>query len=226
VNDASAEIERIVRQVMAELQAAGTQGEAEANGRAIQPTAENVCTIENRVVTLETLASLNGAKVVRVRRGAVVTPAVRDELKARNIRLEFADVATPSQPAQSLTLLVGIADIADDVATVTSAMQAHAAGLATVVSLQNSELKELVRRMSEFIAESNTLGVVLSRRPAAAACLANRHENIRAVWACTPRALHEAMQTLAPNVITYNPADHAGFAQRTLLQAFLRGGKK
>ena len=94
-----------------------------------------------------------------------------------------------------------------------------------VQSLQNTELKELARRMSEFIGGGSSLGVVLSRRPAVAACLANRFENIRAVWACTPRALSEAMQTMAPNVITYNPGDHAGFAQRSLLQAFLRGGK-
>jgi hypothetical protein len=32
------------------------------------------------------------------------------------------------------------------------------------------------------------------------------------------------MNTLAPNVVTYNPVDHAASVQRAMLQEFARGG--
>jgi hypothetical protein len=236
VNDQAAEIERIVRQVLAQLGVAGGESSVAAapeNGKPkgeaeSEETREHEAaafTVADRVVTLASLdGRLNGARVVRVARGAVITPAVRDELKARNIRLEFAENGARNQPEKQVELILGIADTPDDVSTATRAVQNHVAGLANVESMQHADLGTLVARVGEAVSKRGSLAVVLSRRPAAAVCLANRFRGVRAVWACTPKVLKEAISTMAPNVLAYNPADHAPFAQRALLQEFVRAG--
>ena len=234
MNDTAAEIERIVRKVLADLGAAGVAPPAAAENGEKQNVASTArteeaqklhCVVAVRVVTLATLdGRLNGASVLTVPRGAVITPAVRDELKSRSIRLEFADAAAKEQANNAVELLVGIADVRDDVSVVTKAMQDHVTGVATVQSMQQTDLRALMSRMAEWIASRPSLAVVLTRRPAAAVCLANRHRGLRAVWVNTPKALAEAMRTIAPNVITYNPAEHAASAQRAMLREFVLGG--
>jgi hypothetical protein len=236
VNDQTAQIERIVRQVLAELgvvdsptvPVAARNGKParEADSQYGEPSkAPADCVIGDRVVTLASLdGRLNGARVLRVARGAVVTPAVRDELKTRNIRLEFAEGPSANPTKNHVELVLGIADTPEDVSAATSAVQGHLTGLANVQSMQHADLGTLVGRIGEAIETRCSLAVIWSRRPAAAACLANRLRGVRAVWACTPKALREAMATIAPNILTYNPADHAAFAQRAMLQEFIRAG--
>jgi hypothetical protein len=227
VNDAAAEIERIVQKVLAELRAT----DAAANGGSELPAAPQAredenprCVIADRVVTLATLEGrLDGASIVVVPRGAVITPAARDALKLRNARLEFAD-ASHGEAKKVIELIVGIADVPDDVGAATKTIQDHLAGMASVQAMQQTDLTMLAGRMAEWIQSRPSLGIVLTRRPAAAVCLANRHRGLRAVWANTPKALAEAMNTIAPNVMTYNPADHAAAAQRSMLREFVSAG--
>jgi hypothetical protein len=236
VNDQTTQIERIVRQVLAELGVGGESAapvaarngkpEREADSQYGAPSkASAECAIGDRVITLASLdGRLNGANVLRVVRGAIVTPAVRDELKARNIRLEIAENPAANPVKNHVKVVLGIADTPEDVSTATSAVQSHLTGLANVQSMQHADLGTLVARVGEAVTTRTALAVVWSRRPAAAACLANRHRGIRAVWACTPKALREAFATIAPNVLAYNPAEHPAFAQRTMLQEFVRTG--
>jgi hypothetical protein len=232
VNDTAAEIERIVRQVLAELRAAEVGPErqrAEADSGATQSdeVQKQGCVITERVVTLATLdGRLNGASVLTVPRGAVITPAVRDELKSRSIRLEFANASNNGNAKGVVDLLVGIADVPDDVGVVTKIIQDHVTGIAAVQSIQQTDLRTLMSRMAHWLDSRPSLAVVLTRRPAAAACLANRHRGLRAVWANTPKALTQAMSTIAPNVVTYNPAEHSASVQRTMLREFVSGGTR
>jgi hypothetical protein len=230
VSETPADIERIIREVLSQL---GVGGAASSNGQPTAvakepPPAHDVSrfVIPERLVTLATLEGrLNGAKVVAVRRGAVITPAVRDELKSRNIRLEFhnEEGAKPAAAAKT-RLIVGIGDTDLDVRTALDAVSAHVAGQAQVQSVQSADLAILVRRVKDEFAVQPSLGVVLSVRPVAAAGLANRQPGLRAAWACHPRAVAEAVRTFAANVIAYNPASHSKFEQRNMLQAFVQGG--
>jgi hypothetical protein len=233
VNDASAEIERIVQNVLAELRAAGVAAATGENGqrqnaaspKQAEASPTKSCVIAERVVTLAALEGrLNGASVLTVPRGAVITPAVRDELKTRGIRLEIADAPAKGEAKNFVELLVGIADVPDDVSVLTKATQEHVTGLANVQSMQQVDLAALIGRMAEWMASRPSVAVVLTRRPTAAVCLANRHRGLRAVWANTPKALAEAMNTIAPNVMIYNPAAHSVSAQRAILREFVSAG--
>lgn len=76
------QIDWIVREVIRRLQQQGVAlGEAPA-------ASGNELALSERVVTTATLErSLSGVALVRVAKGAVVTPAARDLLKEHNIRL-------------------------------------------------------------------------------------------------------------------------------------------
>ncbi len=234
MNPTATDIDRIVSQVLAELRAGGT---AAANGK---PAASRVpaatiapaaaakdvrrIAVADRVVTLAAIEGrLNGATVVTVRRDAVVTPSVRDELKARNIHLEYADGAQGVASA-SLPLIVGLADLADDPGALMKTLPNHVTGMARVEWLHDRHLPALVRKIGQAVAAQEALGLVLSSRPAAAAGLANRLAGVRAAWACSLTAVREAVATFAPNVIAYNPRQHATFEQRAMLREYIRHG--
>lgn len=239
MNYDAAEIDRIVREVLARLGVAETPapqppGRPKSNGQAAPGAASAAtdpgrCVVTERVVSLATLeGKLQGASVVAVRRGAVITPAVRDELRSRKIRLEYYDAA-PSNAAASANLPalivgVGVGDVAWEVSAALDAIGAHVQGLATVSSLQHAELPVLVERLGDSLAERPALGLVLTSRPAAAVCLANRQRGVRAVWGCTLKALKEALETAAPNVLIYNPKDHPAREQRLLVREFVGAG--
>ncbi len=239
-----AEIDRIVRDVLARLGAAVVPAptpptNTQQNSKPT-PAASNDSSppeppkpdpsryvVAERVVTLATLnGNLNGAAVVAVRRGAVITPAVRDELKSRNIRLEYYDAARPGAASQSdlPRLIVGVADVAWDVSAALDAIGGHVQGLATLGSLQHADLPSLVRRMSETITSRPALGLVLTARPAAAVCLANRFPGVRAIWGCNVRAVQEALPSVAPNVLAYNPNNVPAREQRMLVREFVTPG--
>jgi hypothetical protein len=99
MNVTAAQIEQIVRVVLQRLRsdAAALQSPtlafssqstvAEANADVLQPNPGELVVTE-RVVTLDTLKGrLDGTLAIVVHPKAVVTPAVRDELRARNVRL-------------------------------------------------------------------------------------------------------------------------------------------
>jgi archaellum component FlaD/FlaE len=81
------QIEWIVSEVLRRLGVAATSRVA-GDERSSSPVAE--LKVSDRVVTMRTIeARLSGVKRVLVQRRAVVTPAVRDELKARKLELVF-----------------------------------------------------------------------------------------------------------------------------------------
>ena len=85
--DSQHDVEWIVREVVRRLLERGV--EVPANGHASAQTADGgVLTLPDRVVSLATIADrLAGVRQVVVSAKAVVTPAVRDELRARQIEL-------------------------------------------------------------------------------------------------------------------------------------------
>src|SRR5580658_9821251 len=87
------EIQRIVREVMAQLGAAPETAAAPSAAPDTAPPAtpagrEGDVHVDFRVVTLESIAGrLKGAKQLMVSSGALVTPAVHDELRRKGVAL-------------------------------------------------------------------------------------------------------------------------------------------
>ena len=80
-------VEFIVQEVLRRLKSAGFL----TGGSPLNPSTEassRELVLEERLVTLATLhGRLNGVEQIVVKRKALITPAVRDELKKRNIVL-------------------------------------------------------------------------------------------------------------------------------------------
>ena len=94
---AEAEIERVVREVLARL--AGARSPA-PNGQAAATHDATSLVLDRRLVTLEDLQGvLKNHRSVTGPTGAVVTPAARDHLRERKVALVRRDAASQSWTA-------------------------------------------------------------------------------------------------------------------------------
>ena len=94
-------METIVRMVVERLRADASSSEQASEQRS-EPPLETTRTLTSRVITLAQLRNeLQGVRVLRVAKRALVTPAVIDELKDRQIRLERCDQLVVDPPTQA-----------------------------------------------------------------------------------------------------------------------------
>jgi len=230
--EASIDIERVVREVLAELrrlpQADGSAAPshasqpAPATARAPQPAAgEGDLKVTSRVVTM---TELDG-RLARVRRvvvgpQAIVTPAVRDELERRRIAIVHS--TETAAMAAGLPRLVLVAH----------GSKFDPAGLSGVLAKEGitieSHQMDCIIRATDLLAEEvnrpMTLGMLLSRHTAAALCLANRHHGVRAVSAADMRAASAAVASVGANLLVVNPGAVSFFQMKQMAGEFCRRG--
>ncbi len=111
MNLSSAQIEDIVRVVVQRLQtnaaAPEVQTTAEPNSTAAIEAVAGEVRLDNRVITLDSLSGqLSGVRELVVHPKAVVTPAVKDELRQRGIRLVRRLPTAKSSANRSAPLLL------------------------------------------------------------------------------------------------------------------------
>ena len=154
------EIERIVRLVVDRLVREGAAARAVPAKAAPAPVGE--LRLDARLVTLEALdGKLNpNIKTLSVPTKAVVTPAVRDELKERGIEWRRADQAVTTPSRQRPTVIV---------ATKQSVSGAWTSGGGESVG----SLPTGVDRATA-LAKTDQMAVLLCEQPEVAACAANR----------------------------------------------------
>jgi len=214
----SIDIDRMVREVLAamELQAGGgnVPGEAKTGSR-------TDLVIDCRVVTLSQLEGRLGAiRRLVVPRQAVITPAVRDELRRRSISLEFASQATAETSGQLRLVLV------------TSGKKPDPTSLASDLSIDGVEIVrrgfdcaiQAVEHLATEVRKHNTLGLMLTRHVAAALCLANRHAGVRGVTAVDARSVSAAAAAVGANLLLIDPGEVSAFRLRQAAVEFCCGG--
>ncbi len=233
-----ADIERIVREVLADLglslqpACAGTPAEdaAEAKeaeqtpGRDAQPLPParpaGDMVITDRVVTLAGVGDqLGAARRLVVRPRAVVTPAVRDELRRRNITLvvEEPEESAPGAGRVALTVLGPRIDPAPLVDELTR--------LGMTVDLQRFDcLIRATNDMAARLASAAAAGVLLCNYGAVAMCLANRHKGVRAVLATDESRTASDIVSVGANMVVAEPRRMAPDAMQRILTAFCRQG--
>ena len=140
-----------------------------------------------RVVTMAESAGPAGRRSggVVVAAGAVVTPAVRDELHRRRIGLVRADpqsAAAATRPA--VVIVVGGPPFDPPVCW----SGPRPRGLSRSSRGTSDCLIAATDQLASEVAKPDTLGVLLTRHAAAALCLANRHAGVRAVRGTGPDA--------------------------------------
>ncbi len=181
------DIERVVREVLAELKrapvplrlvssAGNTVGQANRQTPIASGNGELV--ISTRLVTMEEIGDrLGGIRRVVVGPQAVVTPAVRDALRQRNIALSRALPAKNSSAAP-LRLVVVAARTKLDPKLLANTLQSE--GIEAQCHKTDCILAATDQLAGE-LAKGDALGLLLTPHTAAALCLANRLAGVRAV---------------------------------------------
>jgi hypothetical protein len=214
---APAEIERIVREVLAEMGAspplAASQGPVAAEGDVV---------VACRLVTLAAVADqLASARRLVVPPHAVVTPAVRDELRRRSVPLVRAPLAASHTSAGLPRLVLLAARTRRDPTPLAEALGRE--GI-EVCRLSADCLIAATDQLAGEVTRPGTLGLLWTRHTAAGLCLANRHPGVRAVLAAGLPGTAAAVRAVAANVLVLDPLAATGFQQRQMVGEFCRGG--
>ncbi len=258
MNQPVIDIERVVREVLAELRgdcpnvrrnehgtvtvgASDGRAAAEAplaRGPALTPgprqsknarvgaypertAADGDLVLDRRVVTTDDIAGrLDSVRRVVVRRNAVVTPAVRDELLRRGIALGCVDWCGGRQVVSARLVLM------------TSGAAFDAAGLAAGLEREGLKVERAasdcviaaVDQLANEIARPDTLGALLTPHTAAALCLANRRPGIRAVMGRDAPSVAVAAAAVGANLLAVDPEMGTFFQLKQVVTEFCRCG--
>lgn len=229
------DIERIVREVLAQLAAAPQACAAKPQAVEAKPqtpdakpqvaevkAAEQPFTlnISTRVVTMNDVAGqLDSIRRVVVSREAIVTPAVRDELLRRGITLESGKSAETAPATLRLSLMTSGIDF--DPAALLAALTRE--GFQATPSTSDC-LIAASEQLAGEIRQGDTLGVLITRHAAAAICLANRLSGVRAICGIEAPAVAAASVAIGANLLVADPRAGTFFQLKQAITEFARGG--
>jgi hypothetical protein len=216
------DIERVVREVLAELKrapATATQEPTAAAQIAKQVGGELV--LSTRLVTMEEIGDrLGGIRRVVVGPQAVVTPAVRDALRQRNIALSRA-LPVKNTSAALLRLVVVAARSKFDPKLLANTLQSE--GLAVQCHKTDCILAATDQLAGE-LAKGDALGLLLTPHTAAALCLANRLAGVRAVLGSNANSVGADLSAVGANLLVADPQSVSLFKLARMAGDFYRGG--
>lgn len=224
MSQTAVDIERMVREVLAEMAAAPTAAARTDAAEAPAPAVTESFTapvdafvLTARVVTMEQLGRRPPAmRRLVVPEGAVVTPAVRDELRRRGMTLEYGGAAVPASggvaaPASAGTCRLAVWNVSKryDPSPLITMLRREGIPVeletATCLVATTDALAAGVRR-------GDTVGLILTREPAVALCLANRHVGVRAAIGLDAPQAAADLAALGGNVLVID------WSRRTLFQ--------
>jgi hypothetical protein len=223
------DIERIVRDVIAEM----TQGQSATSAETLKLNDGAKISIENtlqhnpseltlatRLVTLNDVAGrLAGVRRLVLRTGAIVTPAVNDEIRNRNIQVTFTSAAKDA--AGPLRLAMIAVQTRLDLQSLGADLQS---GGIDVEQHSSKCLLEAIDRMAGEVAKRDTLGVIITPREAESLCLANRLPDVRAILGKDAAQVAADADAVGANVLIVNPKQTGTYALRRILGEYCRGG--
>jgi hypothetical protein len=245
------DIERVVREVLAELKGAtATQSAVPGLSSSVPSTAikQNVAPgspngadytvgqanrgthlpsnngeliLSTRLVTMEEIdGRLAGIRQVVVTPQAVVTPAVRDALRQRNIALSRDSTMVKTATA-TLRLFVVAAGAKTDPELMAGALTDESVN---VECYSTKCLLDATDRLAAELAKTDTLGLLLTPHTAAAVCLANRLSGVRAVLGNNTGGLAADLGAIGANLLVVDPQKAGMYKLSQMAGEFCRGG--
>lgn len=238
------EIDRIVREVLAELPAA-TGGARPCGPHRLSVNGEGVlagCKLaqhpqapplplpgrrgnSRRVIAVSDLNGLDRQGELVVPRNAIITPLAREYLKERGVTIkhgasETSHAAPSNDKTHASTRGWGYA-ILDSSGLAAGAVQAVARQGTPLTPLATDCLAAALRASVEAVAAGTLCGAILFCDDAAlVACAANKRPGIRAAVAQSPEQVARAGETLAANVLVVEPSGKTLHELRNILRAF------
>jgi hypothetical protein len=213
-----AEVERIVRAVLSELNVTAA--------RVARPTmssereSERTLVLTSKVVSLaEVEGKLKEVSRLVVPRGAVFTPSARDELRKFAVAVASA---TGTPQAAKLKMVLAAAETSFDPTALAAALAGEGVALERIAS---RELTNAVDTLTRKVVVDKRLGLLITDMPAAAVCLANRQRGVRAVLAHSLAAVTEAVNMIAANVLVIDPRSRSLYEMRRLMRELIRVGR-
>jgi hypothetical protein len=244
----TSKIERIVREVLAEMAHASAparfrEGEAPAEPKdrpgllpapsarqeprppeASRPSVNHQeLSLASRLVTMNEIAGrLPGVRRLVVRKGTVITPAVKEELSKRNIQVIFGTPAADKANG-SLKLAIVAARTKIDSQPLAAALQSDG----VEIDLHSSKcVIEATDRLAGEVQKPATLGLLLTPHEAESLCLANRLPGVRAIAGKEAAQVAADASAVGANVLVINPKKTGPFALRQMLGEFCRSGAR
>jgi hypothetical protein len=224
------DIERVVREVLARLEAeGGAQSPASDAARSTVPrlgstdpgSQEGALVLSGRVVTMADVEGrLEGVEKLVVAPQAVLTPSVRDELYRRSVKLVYGRLQAPEKPV-NVRLVIAVLGSQFEPGSLVADLQDK------TVSVELRRHDCLVAATDEAASEvvkPDTLSVVVSSDPAMALCLANRHRSVRAVWGVDPGRLAIDLESVGANMLVVDPQSVGPFPMKQMVTRFCTRG--
>ena len=204
-------IDQIVREVLARL--AGTQ-----KTETKQPKSGELA-LAAKVITLAELdGKIDGVRQLVLPRGAIVTPAVRDLMRQKQIAVTYR--SGEKLAGERPRMAIGV-EAKYEVTALVRTLEAHAGG---IERLETKDLAGGVKELASRVASGKQLGLLLTHRAAAAACLANRRSGVRAAVATDSTSAAAAVATLGVNLLVVDPANKSLYELIRIGREYLRGG--
>lgn len=180
--------------------------------------------LESKVVTLtEIEGRLESVRKLLVPNRAVVTPAVKDELRKRGITLHFhAKHETPTETKTAIEkrdtrIWVALHAISNEPKAVLEMLRKnHAVAPQTFDCIVHTVEAAVTEIVSPCVS-----GVIMTGAPAVGLCLANRHETLRAVFAWDVQRLKIDLKQLGPNLLILDPETSGVYKTQEFLKTFL-----
>ncbi len=205
------DINSLVRQILSDLAPKPVN---------VAPKTEAIPRIASRVVSLAELEKIGDAKKLIVSEKAVITPAVRDELRKRGIELVTENQQAITVGTEKLNVWLAL-HLQKKESTALFDFLAKNYGFEKATF--DCILKTMDAAEEKLLAQSTSC-VVLSGYSAAAMCVANRHANIRAVLGFDPTMLKADADQIGANLLVVDPVRSGPFKLQSLVKTFLADG--
>ena len=195
------DIESIVREVMRRLTDRTNGGPAGPAADERSNTNTGTICLTDRIVTLAQIeGSLQGVNRLIVLPGAIVTPAVHDELRRNGVALQ-----RDCEPADAVDeinskwrILAGSHETGFDLGSLLAVKPEHRCDFELI---KPGELTRLLQEIEGQLRVRRTLGLIVSSTPHVVACQANRSSAFRAAFVCDANEAAEARRTLDANLL-------------------------
>lgn len=222
MNVSAAEIERLVREALSRLSTAAPLASSSpvvSSAKPVEVSAVDALEVATQVVTLAEIdGRLGDKRRLVVGPKAVVTPAVRDVLRQRNIVLERRVLGPKSSAATAKgTITVAVAARADAGRLVERLRRDGYA----VQQLAQTGLVAAVRELADEVVRGGSRGLLLADEAEAAVVALNRRGGVRAVGGDDASAVGRAAAAVNANALVVRPAGKSEFVLQRIVAAWL-----
>jgi hypothetical protein len=205
MNFTAEHVDLIVQRVLEHLgtpggRAPGATGSASASAPVAAPKGVQITEL---VVTQALLAeTVNGAKQVRIRPAAILTPSARDFIRNHGIEIirESSSRSTSTGVRWQIIATVSTPEIAAAVEGL------KVRGICAAFRLAGLPVEAASQAVSALCRGETAKVVVFTSQPEFVACLANRNDQVRAAAVADAAAGERVQRTLNPNLIAIDPS--------------------